>query len=540
MSNDAARLRLLALVSPVVLVALVLIVYWQTLGHGFVRLDDEEYITRNPAVQAGLTVDSVKWAFTTTRAANWHPVTWLSHMADVQWYGLAPAGHHLTNLVLHLANVLLLYWLFASMTGEYFKSLLVAALFALHPIHVESVAWVAERKDLLSTLFGLMTIHAYVRHIGNPSRFRQATMLALFACSLMSKPMLVTLPFALLLLDYWPLRRHSGSPGNTFPVRVREKLPLIGLSLASCAVTIVSQESVGAVASFELFPFPARLGNALIASVLYIGKTVWPFSLCVFYPHPWDIYGTIPLWQPLLCALLLIAVTLLAVRMKNRYPALISGWLWYLGTLVPVIGLVQVGSQGMADRYAYVPLIGLFFAVVWSAGEAVGASVRGKRVLSALGIATVLFLSALSWRQASYWKDSDTLFSHAAKVAPESWVTQQAMGIIRAKQGRSGEAIAHLRESLRIWPGDPEARRWLAFELAKSGQVDAAIGEFYRLLESNPNDVDAYNNLGYALLERGRYDEAIAQLSKGLRIAPSNERLNANLAEATRRRSGAR
>jgi hypothetical protein len=524
---------------PALLAALVLAVYAQAAGFDFVRIDDEEYVVRNPAVQAGLTLDSIRWAFTATRAANWHPLTWLSHMADVTCFGPAPTAPHLVNVALHLANTLLLFALLASMTGARLRSAVVAGLFALHPLHVESVAWVSERKDLLCTFFGFAAIHAHARYAAAPSRLRLAAVAAAAAFSLMAKPMFVTLPFLLVLLDGWPLNRLSSAPGSRLRDRLVEKWPLFGLSLLSCAITVAAQRGAGAVATFRQFPFHARLENALVSVARYLGKTVWPADLCVFYPHPWDIRGSIPAWQPALAAALLVAVTALAVRHRRRLPFLLAGWLWFLGTLVPVLGLVQVGSQAMADRYSYVPLVGLFIAVAWGACEAAGGRPRARQALAALAVVALLGLSALSWRQAAFWKDSETLFARAVQVEPESWVTQQAMGIIRAKQARDADAAAHLRESLRIWPGNSEARRWLAFALGRSGRIDEAIGELRRLAGDEPGDPDAWNNLGYALIEAGRHDEAVAAISKGLQVAPGHERLNANLAEAMRRKAAA-
>ena len=370
-------------------------VYWQVHNHDFINLDDDLYITENDQVQKGLSRESVVWAFTTTHAANWHPLTWLSHMVDFQLYGLNPKGHHLTNVFFHLLNTLLLFFVLQRMTGALWRSGFVAALFALHPLHVESVAWVAERKDVLSTLFWLLTIWAYTWYVERPRRTRYLLTLLTFTLGLMAKPMLVTLPFVLLLLDYWPLGRFQvgqldtalSAPGQaSLSTRsvwsqtlrlIWEKAPFFALAAASSIVTFLVQKGGGAVRPWERFPITIRIANGLVSYVKYMGKMIWPSDLAVFYPHPG---ASLPIWQAVAAGLLLLSISIAAIRLAKNHPYLAVGWLWYLGTLVPIIGFVQVGGQALADRYTYVSLIGLFIIIAWGVSDIV-AKWRYQRVV---------------------------------------------------------------------------------------------------------------------------------------------------------------
>jgi hypothetical protein len=377
-------------------------VFAPVLRNEFTSYDDRTYVSANRHIQRGLSAEAVRWAFTTTRAANWHPVTWVSHMIDVTVFGLAPGPAHAVNLALHVANVLLLFVFFARTTGAAGRSAVVAALFAVHPLHVESVAWIAERKDVLSTLFWLLATWEYVEYARSRSTGRLALVAFLMALGLLAKPMLVTLPFTLLLLDRWPLGRASAG----WKALVVEKLPLFALSIAACVATFLAQQAGGAVASVERFPAPVRVANAIWSYVAYLELTLWPRRLAVFYPHPGS---SLPAWKVALAASILAAMTSLAVMLRRSRPYVLTGWLWYVGTLVPVIGLVQVGNQGMADRYTYVPLIGIFVIVAWTA-----ASWGSHTTIPA--VAVVLALAAAARAQVMEWRDTVTVFTHALAV----------------------------------------------------------------------------------------------------------------------------
>jgi len=427
-----------------------IIVYWQVRTYDFINCDDNLYVIENPSVFSGLTFKNVIWAFTDAHAGNWHPVTWLSHMLDCQVFGLNPGRHHLTNLFFHIANTLLLFLILRMMTGALWQSGFVAALFALHPLHVESVAWIAERKDVLSTFFWMLTMYSYVRYVRAPGLERYWPVLLFFILGLMAKPMLVTLPFVLLLLDYWPLGRFNAgaSHKNTSAVAglIREKIPLFVFVAASCSITFFVQKSSGAVRSLEDFSFTVRLANALVSYGGYLAKMVWPHSLAIFYPHP----GMPSALKIAGACLMLIGISYVAVKTASKHPYMIVGWLWYVGTLVPVIGLVQVGPQAMADRYTYIPLIGIFIMIAWGIPEAV-ASWRQKRVcLPVLGIGAVILLSALTWGQAAYWKNSHTLFKHAISVTEKNYTIHYNLGIALFDQGGKTEAITHFAEATRL------------------------------------------------------------------------------------------
>ncbi len=432
------RHRLEVIVS-VVLIMATLAVYWQVQNHEFVNYDDDLYVTDNPHVKAGLTREGAIWAFVATHAGNWHPLTWLSHMLDCEVYGVNPWGHHLTNLLLHIGNTILLFLLFRHVTGAVWRSTLVAALFALHPLHVESVAWVSERKDVLSTLFWLSTMWTYLRHVESPGFRWYLLALLSFALGLMAKPMLVTLPFVLLLIDYWPLGRlqfgqsnrthESMTPGlqrSSVSSLIFEKVPFFAISAVSSTVTYIVQLSAGAMPSQDVLPLQVRTANALVSYISYIGKMIWPHHLAVSYPHPGS---NLPLWQIAGASLLLVFISALVIRGAGRFPYLVVGWLWYLGTLVPVIGLVQVGSQAMADRYTYVPLIGLFVIIVWGAPNLVRRWRHGRFLLVSSSGVLLLTLMACTWLQTSYWKDSFTLFQRTLDVTADNWRAHNGLGL---------------------------------------------------------------------------------------------------------------
>lgn len=521
-----------------ILVVVTVAVYWQVGAHDFVGYDDDTYVAENPVVKRGLTADGIAWAFTTTHVSNWHPLTWISHMLDVELFGVAPGRHHLVNVFLHALNAALLFLVISGMTGAPWRSGFVAALFALHPLHVESVAWVAERKDLLSAFFWMLAMGAYVRYAERPGPARYWPVALFFVLGLLSKPMLVTLPFVLLLLDVWPLRRLAWAAPSPDPPPARfpavsprrllaEKLPLFALSAVSSVVTYLAQQAGGSLNTLEHYPLQVRAANAVVAYVGYLGKTVWPARLAVFYPHPG---ADRPLWVPVGALLGLSALTALALRESRRRPYLGVGWLWYLGTLVPVIGLVQVGAQAMADRYTYVPLIGVFIAIAWGAADAVSVWPRRRYVLGASG--TVVLVAALlaTWLQAGWWRNTTTLFQRAIDVTSKNWIAHGNMGVALERQGRLDEAVAHYREALRIAPGSPYLLNNMGYALSRQWKIGEAIACYREALRLKPDYAHARRNLGKALEESGLIDDAIATYREALRINPDDGVIHYRLA----------
>ena len=489
---------------------------------GFINYDDTEYVTENIHVQKGLTGESIAWAFTNTDSANWHPLTWLSHMLDVQLFGLNSGGHHGTSLLLHTLNGLLLFLLLFRMTGALWRSAFVAALFAIHPLHVESVAWIAERKDVLSTLFWLLTLGAWLRYVKSKKAAPYVLALALFALGLMAKPMLVTLPFTLLLLDYWPLRRLVP------PLRRRsgvlkgllwEKAPFFLMSAASCVITIVAQRSGGAVVKLGEYGFFGRLANAALAYVGYLRKTFWPSSLAVFYPHPRTGLAT---WSVCASFLLLAGATVLAVRLAKRAPYLTFGWFWYLGTLVPVIGFVQVGSQAMADRYTYMPLIGVFIAIAWGLAGLAEKIPRMRLAAPCMAAASLAVLLPVARVQTGHWNNSVVLFQHALAVTPDNYLAHDSLGLALAfgKEDRIPEAIEHFRQALRIKPDYVQALNNLGLAFEMADRLPEAIESFERVVRMDSDFADAQNNLGFALARADRTAEAVEHYQRALKIKP--------------------
>ena len=551
---------------PLVLALVTLAVFWQVRDHEFINLDDEQYVTQNPHVRGGLKAGGLSWAFTTTHASNWHPLTWLSHMLDSQLFGMDPAGHHLVNLLFHVANTLMLFLVLNRMTQALWQSAAVAFLFALHPLHVESVAMVAERKDVLSTFFLLLTLWAYFVYTRRPGITRMIPVVAFFALGLLSKPMLVTLPFVLLLLDYWPLGRTvapegtvphplptpgSESPGKkkkqkkkqtgesppVAPVRkepsaaaavpwalVTEKIPLFVLTILSSIMTFHAQLTGGAMSSLDDIPLLKRLGNALISYASYIVKTVFPQGLAVFYPYP----ASLPAWQVMGSAALIGAITFFAVRFRKRFPYALVGWLWYLGTLVPVIGIVQVGMQSMADRYTYVPHIGLFIAVVWGVGELASRQPLGRKILAALTGVVFAGLTVMTWNQISYWRSSITLFEHALRVTEQNSLAHLNLGVALNRAGKGREAVEHYREVLRINPNSSGGHYNLANYYFSTGQKDEALRHYREAVRINPRYTNAYNNLGLLMVSERRAEEAIPYYRSAIELDPSNAGIRYN------------
>lgn len=493
-----------------------LAVYWHVLDHGFISYDDDKYVTKNANIQKGLTLESIRWSFTTMSVSNWHPLTWISHIIDYQFFGLDPGGHHLTSLLLHIANTLILLFVFKRMTHMLWPSVFVAGLFALHPLHVESVAWVAERKDVLSTFFCLLTLWGYTRYVERPEVNRYLLPLVFFALGLMAKPMLVTVPFVLLLLDYWPLQRFRfGQSGNGR--LILEKSPFFVLSAASCVVTYIAQKSGGAVISSEVYPFTLRVANALVSYIGYIGKMLWPSKLALLYPHPLALSW----WQIAGASLLLIAISLLAIKNASRRPYFIVGWLWYLGMLVPVIGLVQVGAQAMADRYTYMPLVGIFVIIAWGTPDMVAAW-RFKTPGLAIIAGTILFvLTTVTFFQVGYWRDSITLFEHTLNVTEKNYIIHNNLGVELKNNGRVGEAIRHYEASLSInADGYADAHNNYANIIAGQGRLAEAIGHYSEALRINPGNAEVHNNLGVALFRNGNVEDAMFHFNEAIRLRP--------------------
>jgi tetratricopeptide (TPR) repeat protein len=558
-----------------ILALVTLVVYWPITHHGFINFDDDGYITGNSHVKSGLTWSGTVWAFKNTETTNWHPLTWISHMVDCQLYGLNPGGHHLTNLLFHIANTLLLFLLLNELTGALWRSAFVAALFAWHPLHVESVAWAAERKDVLSTFFWMLTLIAYARYAQKRSRESSALpalasrlcnldyglALFFFACGLMSKPMVVTLPFVLLLIDFWPLNRFrwagKTSPPNSKAASVikmnggiiLEKLPFFALAAAGSVVTYLVQKTGGAVSNDTL---PFRMANALWSYLRYIFKTFWPADLAVIYPFP--SHGLAGL--AIVAAALLVIGSGLFIFLAGKHPCLLVGWLWFLGTLVPVIGLVQIGSQSMADRYMYIPGIGLFILLVWGLNDLFGSWPQKQKIVAWAGTVALAGCLACTWAQIKYWQDSISLFRHAIEVTTDNHVAcaclaqaldaigqedealtlctnavriepnyspgQFFLGMILLKQGKSEEALSHLGAAARLAPFDTTMHYNFGKVLLDFDRPQEAAACFITTLDNNPNFPEAHNGLGKAFWKQGKWDQATNQLSQAVTLEPDN------------------
>ena len=542
------------------LLAITLAVFGQTTGFPFVNYDDDTYVYQNGHVVRGITGKNIVWAFTATHAANWHPLTWLSHMLDCQLYGLWAGGHHLTNVLLHAVTAVVLFLVLRRMTGQFWPSALVAALFAVHPLRVESVAWVAERKDVLSGVFFVLSLAAYVRYAQRPASWRRyAAVVVTFALGLMAKPMMVTLPAVLLLLDYWPLKRWDPAAAWGIPRRlILEKLPLFLLAGLSCVVTCVAQRT--AMETAANLPLAWRAGNAVVAYAGYLCQMFWPCDLAVFYPH---LRANLPISQIVAASLVLLAISAGVFQTRKQYPFLLVGWLWYLGMLVPVIGIVQVGSQAMADRYTYLPQIGIYLALVWGAVEAA----RERGFLRALWIpaaGVIVILMACAWQQTHYWQDSITLWAHALachpsnstghvsyaialdrggrlaeaeveyfkalELDPKNALALAGLGLVMADQGKDEKALRLYRQALQIEPQLAVCRAGLGSVLLRQGKLDEAVRNFRQALDASPDLADVHSNLGVALAMRGQFDEATGHCRQAIEIQPDLPESYANLA----------
>lgn len=523
----------------VLLAAVVLALYWPVAGYEFIALDDNLYIVENPHVQKGITIQNIVWAMTTFHTSNWHPLTWLTYMADYELFGLNPAGYHLGNLILHLFNTLLLFLVLQRMTGEIWKGCIVAALFAVHPLNIESVVWIAERKNLLSTLFWILTILAYVRYAEKPGWRRYSMVLVCFCLGLMAKPMLVTLPFILLLLDYWPLQRFSWSDpdqSSNIPDRAErrnrltrlliEKVPLILLSFLSVFVTLQAARSGGAVKAISVFPLLGRIENALISYVMYLYKMLWPMDLAIFYPYP---VGR-PLWQVVLSILFLTVATIFICLKGRTHRYLITGWFWYGITLLPVIGLVQVGFQSMANRYAYLPLIGIFVILVWGADDLLK-RFSGRWVLPAAAAAVILAFTFCTKSTLPVWKDSYRVFRHAIDVTKNNHIAEMGMGNVWLGRGDLPKARSRYLASLRIKPDYAEAHNNLALVLMQEGKMDEAAAQYQEAIKDKPDYAEAYNNLGVVFACQGKFRQAEEGFRKALELKPDYAEAQSNLSK---------
>jgi tetratricopeptide (TPR) repeat protein len=491
--------------------------YLPTVRHEFIQFDDQQYVTENLHVQAGLSSSGIRWAFG-FHASNWHPLTWLSHMLDCQLYGLNPAGHHLTNLLLHTANTLLLFLALLRLTGKTWHCAAVAALFGWHPLHVESVAWVSERKDVLCACFWMLTLHAYARYASHQSFARYATALGFYILALMAKPMAVTLPFVLLLLDYWPLRRLHN---KRWPALLWEKTPFFLATAGACVLTVLAQEQ--AIVSTAGLTLLQRIEHAVAAYAHYIGAMFFPFNLAVYYPYE-VVLPTSVVWAS---ALLLISISLLAIWKVRQQPYLLIGWLWYLGTLVPVIGFVQVGDQAWADRYTYLPLIGLFIAFVWLAEKLFSTKAR---LCVALSGTTAVILLALTAQQLAYWKNSRTLFERTAKVTTDNFMAVTLLGSLLSQEGRVDEAIEYFQRAMRYKPGYPEAHFFLGHAYDQQGKLDEALVEYQKALRAKPIQEQTHIFMAIVLAKQNKLEAAINHYQEALKLNPDSAVPHNNLA----------
>jgi protein O-mannosyl-transferase len=548
--GNPTSFRLVPFLVCLALIALTWLVFGQTLWHDFVNLDDHVYVYDNPLITRGLTFEGVINAFTHIHARNWHPLTTLSHMLDCQLFSLKAGGHHFTNVLLHSVAVVLLFLLLRQMTGAFWQSAFVAALFAIHPLHVESVAWVSERKDVLSAVFFMLTLWAYARYVQVQSLGRYLIVALFFALGLMSKPMLVTVPCVLLLLDYWPLNRFSADRtrlargvrslhrGRSVAPLLVEKIPLFALSVISCIATFLTQlYSAGAI---DQLPLAWRLNNAVLTYVTYIWQMCWPARLAAFYPHPND---QLPLWQVILAITFLVSVSLLAIQLRRQRPYIFTGWFWYVGMLVPVIGFVQAGEQGRADRYTYLPQIGLYVLIVWTVAGLLSRLGRPaqRRVAAIVMPMIIVLLSWCAFVQTSYWKDSERLWNHALAVTTDNAMAHNNLGHLLLQRGDWDSAISHFELALQIRSrngathynlGRALMENNLANALAREGRLDEAVSHYEESVRLRPDYGDPYFNLGSVLFQQGRIDDAIAQWHKALVAQPNDAGFHTALGNA--------
>ena len=528
------------------LAILTVITFWSLKNCSFINYDDNLYVYENAYVQSGLNANNVVHAFSSELmkiSGHWCPVTWLSLMLDYSIFGLNPSGYHLVNLLLHVMNTLLLFLILHRMTKTIWPSAFVATLFAIHPLHVESVAWITERKDVLSTFFWMLTLGAYSYYVEHPRFRRYAFVFLFFILGLLTKSMLVTLPFVLLLLDYWPLYRFQGIKPNDkvqteilksvssdkqinkpaypeykwsviYPL-LCEKIPFFVLAILSSTATYVAAQIAEGVHS-DAFPLSVRIGNAFISYIAYIGKMMWPANLAVFYPYPKSLVT----WQVLGSAFLLIAITLVIVWKAKKFPYLATGWLWYLGTLVPVIGIVQVGNQAMADRYTYIPMIGLFIMVAWAIPSLIKGDETRKKILFPIGITCIILLAVLTWQQCGYWKNSVTLYNHALQATKDNYLAHNNLGVTLVAEGKTEKAIYHYNKAILIKPDYVEAYTNRGNAYFRLGQNQRAIEDYNEAIRLKADYVEAYTNRGSAYFGLGQHQRAIEDYNEAIRLKP--------------------
>lgn len=524
------------------LVVITLAVYWQVRNHEFINFDDNLYVTENLSVAKGITVRNIIWAFTTVDVTYWMPVTLLSHMMDVQFYGMNPGGHHLTSVFIHTSASVLLFLLLFRLTTKVWRSLFIAALFALHPLHVESVAWVAERKDVLSAFFWFLTLLFYAIYLENRKPTLYLLTLFSFMLGLMSKPMVVTLPVVMLLIDFWPLNRYNlaeqkpgGQLATVLPqmkICLKEKIPFFACSLLFGVITIYAQHKAGAVVNIDKLPIGFRIENALMSYVKYITKTLWPQDLALYYPFPSSVF----LWQVIGSLVLLLLVSAATILVGRRYPYLPVGWFWYIITLLPVIGFVQAGMQSMADRFTYIPHIGLFMMVAWGVPDLVKDLPCRQQLLAVLAGVVIITSTVLTWQQLGYWQDTISLTRHTLQVTTDNYIMHYSLGVSLARKGNVDEAIHEYQEAIRINPNNSDVHNNLGVAFDSKGDLDAAIHEYREALRINPDHSNAHTNLGSAFDSKGNLDEAIHEYQEALRINPNNPDAHNNLGVAFARK----
>jgi tetratricopeptide (TPR) repeat protein len=502
------------LIIYIILTAATFIVYWQVHHFGFVNFDDNIYITENSHIQSGITPKGICWAFTTRYFELWNPLVWLSFMLDYQFYGLNAGGYHVTNLILHILSTLLLFWLFNRMTKALWKSAFIAAFFALHPLHVESVAWIAERKDVLSAFFWILTLCLYVYYTEKPAIKRYLFILLTFSLALLSKPMVVTLPIIMILLDYWPLKRFETQKGNAFLWQVKEKLPLFVMSLVLVIITLLSPEKT----TEKHFSLISRLMNAPISFVIYLKKTFWPLDLSVFYPF----LEQIPVWQVLGAIFLITIVSVSTVALAKRLPYLLVGWFWYVITIIPVIGIIQINLQAMADRYTYLPLIGISIILAWGIPPLFREKNIRNKILFPMAIAFILSMSLSAWKQCGYWKNAIELYKYILHTTQNNYAAHVNLGSALFDERRTEEAISHYNEAIRIMPNLVLSYDKRGIALAKVGRYQQAIKDFNEAIRLSPDYDNAYYNRGTLYQGLGRYQLAISDLSETIRLKPDH------------------
>ena len=520
------------LIVYIVLTVVTLAVFWQVNQYDFINFDDNVYVTQNSHIHSGLTPEGVRWAFSTQYLGLWNPLVWLSFMFDYQIYGLNAGGYHLTNRVLHLLSTLLLFWLFNRMTGAVWKSAFVAAIFAFHPLHVESVAWISERKDVLSAFFWMLTLCLYVYYTEKPVIIRYLLVLFSFVCALMSKPMVVTLPVIMIILDYWPLERFQSKKGKLILWQLKEKIPFFILSAALVIITLHSPQNTALRTLYNIFgqpkefPLFSRIANALVSYVTYLEKTFWPHDMAIFYPFP----SQIPVWQVIGASLLILIITTAVIVMIKRLPYLFVGWMWYTITIAPIIGIIQISAYAMADHYHYLPSVGIAVMLAWGIPSLIKSEEIRKKILCPAGMIFLGIMAFLTWQQCGYWKNSITLFSHALQVTKDNYLAHNNLGLALLAEGKSVEAINHFNKAIRITPDCAGfySNRGIAY--TNLGQYKLAIEDYNKSIRITPDYADAYNNRGIAYFRLGKYQMAIEDYNEAIRMQPNDARAYNNRA----------